>query len=291
MSEPGPADLLLLRCPRCGGAFDVESSALRCARCLAVYEVRGGIPDLLPWSGGVPGSEWSRWREKLDSLQQWRAETWEGGSATEARQRVADELAAEFFKFMRVPETGTVLDIGCGSAELRRFVPRRRYVGLDPLVGTPGAPEPPPAAAGDLIVRGVGEKLPFADGVFETVMICETLDHALDPVLVIREARRVLKEGGLLAILQSVRLEIPAPGLAVRARVSAGRLKARLLGRARVQDADTKMHALGQDQLAAMAGSEMIVESGVTRGEVMFLRVLKQDPAAARRPKRDVGTA
>lgn len=140
MTMPGQADQDLLRCPRCGGGLDADSSSLRCARCRAVYEVRAGIPDLLPWSGGVAGPEWSRWRDKLDSLQQWRAETWAGGSGTAARQKVADDLASEFFKFMRVPETGTVLDIGCGSAELRRFVPRRRYVGLDPLAGTPGAP-------------------------------------------------------------------------------------------------------------------------------------------------------
>ena len=279
----------MLRCPRCGGALEAVSAALRCARCRAAYDVRDGVADLLPWSSGAPGEEWSRWREKLDKLQEWRRATWDGSQASAARQRIADDLIAEFFKFARVPESGAVLEIGCGSADLRRHVPRRRYVGLDPLLQA--VPRAEGIGPDDVFVRGVGEKLPIADESFETVMICETLDHALDPAGVIREARRVLKPSGVLAVMQSVRLEMPPPPAAVRLRAAAGGLKARLLGRRGVDDADTKMHAIRQEELAALVGAELLVESGITRGSVMFLRALKQDLSAPRRPKRDVGTA
>lgn len=284
-------DIALMRCPRCGGALESLSGSLRCVRCRAAYEVRGSIPDLLPWSGGLPGQEWARWREKIEALKEWRRETWDGGRASLSRQKVADDLAAEFFRFARVPEHGAVLEIGCGSAELRRFVPRRAYWGLDPLLGTPGAPEPGPsqAPAGDVLIRGVGERLPLADESFDTVLVCETLDHSLDPAQVVRESRRVLKEGGLLAIMQSVRLAMPSPPLRVRLRAAAGRMKASLMGARRIEDADTKMHAIGQDDLAALVNAQMLVESGITRGSVMFLRSLKQDPGAPRPPKRNLG--
>ena len=283
-----PEEIALMQCPRCAGSLESGPGSLRCLRCKAIHEVRDGIPDLLPWTGGPPGPEWARWRERLDRLQEWRRATWDGSPASDDRQKVADDLATEFFKFARVPETGALLEIGCGSAELRRFVPRRRYWGLDPLIGTPGAPEPGRRNPGDVFVRGVGERLPLADGGFDTVLVCETLDHSLDPSQVIREARRVLKDGGVLAVMQSVRLTMPSPSLSVRLRSAAGRMKSKLMGTRRVEDADTKMHAIGQDDLAALVGAELLVESGVTRGQTMFLRALKQNLAAPRAPKRNV---
>jgi SAM-dependent methyltransferase len=292
-------DLDLIRCPRCGGSLEPTSGSLRCVRCQAIYEVRGGIPDLLPWSGGVAGQEWARWRERLDAVRS-------GGRAQLAQREIAEDVATDFFKFARVPESGTVLEIGCGSTALRRYVPRRRYWGLDPLAGMAGmagapggvetspAPASAPTAAGThaegvVLLRGIGERLPLADASFDTVLVCETLDQTLDPGQVIREAHRVLKLGGLLAVMQSVRLEMPRPSLGTRFWSAATRSASRLTGGPTGTTAPDTAPAIGQDDLSGMVKAEMLVESGITRGTVMFLRALKQDLAAPRRPKRDVG--
>jgi SAM-dependent methyltransferase len=250
--------------------------------------VREGVADLRPWAGADAGSEWSLWRDRLDKLQEWRRRTWNGTPRAADRQRVADQLATEFFKFARIPESGSILEIGCGTGSLRGYVPRRRYWGLDPLLGEPGAAVEAVDAGPSRFVRGVGEKLPFADASFESAMICETLDHANEPARVIEEARRVLKPNGVLAVMQSVKLFEPLPPLRVRARHALGRLKRMMSGGQGPRDADTKMRILSQNELARLVGDRLVVESGITSGAVMFLRALRQDVSAPRIPKREV---
>lgn len=277
MTAPAAVDLSVLACPRCDGPMEESGRWLQCGRCRAPYETRGGVIDLLPWSGGAPGPEWTRWREKLGLLQQWRRDTWDGTAAARERQEVADTSAARFFQFARLP-AGRVLEVGCGSAQLRRHVPHCSYWGLDPLLeAAPDTGEPAGAAAPPVLVRGVGEKLPFADAAFAGVFLCETLDHALDPDRVVREARRVLDEGGVLAILQSVRAEGPAPPAAVRLRVAAGRLKARLLGRhLPLADQRTKMHVMDRAGVPALVrGAGLAIDRVDGHGPWIMVRAIR----------------
>ncbi|HET9482145.1 MAG TPA: class I SAM-dependent methyltransferase [Candidatus Polarisedimenticolia bacterium] len=291
MSALTADEIQTLRCPRCSGGLQLSTApagALSCTRCRAVFDSPGGIPDLLPWSGGAPGPEWALWRDRLARLQQWRRQTWDVSDRSEQRSKLADGLATEFFKFARVPEQGTVLEIGCGGGGLRRFVPRRRYWGIDPLAGLPGSPPLSPDPPGTVFMRGVGERLPLADSTFECVLICETLDHSMDPPRVLAQAHRVLKPDGVLAVMQSVRLAAPRPPLRVRLRAAAGRLKGRLAGGGRLEDIETKVRVLGQDELSALVSERFLVESGITHDAVMFVRALRHDLSSPRRPKRPV---
>ncbi len=272
-----------LRCPRCGGALNGVADGLACAACGARYPLAGEVPDLLPWSGGSPGPEWQEWSGKLEKLREWRRATWDGSDRAGRRQALADDLAAEFFRFARVPESGPVLEIGCGDGGLRRYIPRRPYWGVDPLLD-----ETADSSEGAFFLRAVGERLPLADASFRTVLLCETLDHTLDPERVLREAKRVLADDGVLAVMQSVRMEIPPPPLTARLRIAVGRLRARMRGAIPADDAGTKMHPLEQEALARLVGAEFTSEAGITRGSQMFIRALKQDPAAPRVPKRPV---
>jgi SAM-dependent methyltransferase len=267
----------LLVCPRCGGGLAESAGGLACGGCRASYAIREGVPELLPWSGGEPGPEWERWRVKLERLQDWRRDTWDGSAEAGVHQRVADAHTEEFFRFAAVPERSLVVEIGCGTGAASLHLPGRRYVGIDPLpLGIPAPLEgtPPP-----LILQGVGERLPLADARCDAVLLCETLDHALDPRRVLEEARRALKPGGILAVMQSVRVPVPVPPWHVRLRVAAGRLRARLRarlrGRRRTTDAETKMHVFTPEALRSLAGSILTVESSVTRGQTLYLRARK----------------
>jgi len=182
------------------------------------------------------------------------------------------------------------VEIGCGTGGLRRYIPRRRYIGIDPLAagigedGGGGRNEAPPP----VLIRGVGEKLPVGDAAIRSVILCETLDHTRDPERVLDEAWRVLEKDGVLAVMQSVRLSLPPPPLRVRIRAALGSLRrARGAGRT-ITDAETKTHPLTQDGLKDLVNRRFVVESGAVRDSVMFLRALRQDPAAPRVPKRNV---
>ena len=57
-----------------------------------------------------------------------------------------------------------------------------------------------PVVAQISAVEGDGERLPFADGLFDTVICTETLEHVPDDRAVLRELLRVLRKGGVLVI-------------------------------------------------------------------------------------------
>jgi SAM-dependent methyltransferase len=86
--------------------------------------------------------------------------------------------------FDLVPGTGSVLDVGCGSAK------------------TPGAVglDRSPDTAAD-IVHDLNEfPYPLEDGSFDVVLMQDVLEHVREPVRVIEELHRVLRAGGRLRL-------------------------------------------------------------------------------------------
>lgn len=89
-----------------------------------------------------------------------------------------------------------VLDIGTGGGFLASTLSDGGYevVGIDPaMAAVSDAAEHVPVA----FALAVGERLPFADGSFGSVVCSEVLEHVGDPDAVIAEASRVLRPGGV----------------------------------------------------------------------------------------------
>jgi SAM-dependent methyltransferase len=90
---------------------------------------------------------------------------------------------------------GVLLDVGCGDKPFARWFAGRvtRYLGTD-LASSPylggGRPE----------VFARAERLPFRDGSVDTVLGLSMLDHFPEPGMLLDEAHRVLKPGGILIL-------------------------------------------------------------------------------------------
>ena len=83
---------------------------------------------------------------------------------------------------------GTVLDLGCGAKPYRSLF-RGPYIGLD-LQSFHARPD----------CLAASERLPVARGAVDVVLSTQQLEHVEDPLAVLTEARRVLKDGGRLLL-------------------------------------------------------------------------------------------
>lgn len=95
-----------------------------------------------------------------------------------------------------------VLDLGAGSCENALWLPAGcRYVGFD--VSTAALRMADELGRPGRRVRGDGERLPFADGVFDAVLSTWALEHFHDPPRTLLEAARVTRPDGLLLFVGS----------------------------------------------------------------------------------------
>jgi len=199
-----------LRCPACSGAM-IESSAaaLSCAECGRTIDAPGGVPDFLPpearsaLSGGAASVSWQRWRQVGGALARWREKT-----PQDHPGRLRDSARVDrFLSFAALK--GDVLDVGCKDGNLQQ-----RLQGDATLFGI--EPMPPSRLLSTKIVRGVGEVLPFRDATFGAVTYLASFDYLVDAVAGVKEAHRVLRPGGRLLLLLTVRPK--AMAVALRAR-------------------------------------------------------------------------
>ena len=122
-------------------------------------------------------------------------------------QAHAQRTAADSAQFLRprLRPSARLLDFGCGpgsiTADLAQYV--------DSVVGIDSSAEAIATARRDAAAVGVEYReasvydIPYADATFDVAYGHQVLQHLRDPVAALREVRRVLVPGGLLAVRDS----------------------------------------------------------------------------------------
>lgn len=150
-----------------------------------------------------------------DSKRRWRSiQTRYERRTSETKRQDYIEFAkavAEKFKIF-VGVHGLVLDIGCGNGKYaggtyesvgHEYISSENVIiGLDPL-STSEDRFP--------VVSAYGEHIPFQNNIFDGVVIVSVLDHLIDPIIVLKESKRVLKDGGKVFICSSIQEEVENP--------------------------------------------------------------------------------
>lgn len=227
-----PADLLaLLACPACrqGGLRGLGSAreAVVCDGCAARYEVRNGIPILLP-----PESAADAAHDELQHLHDHRR-----GQIAYYDRRVAEEFEIERphgapamyrwaleEKFRRsielLPDLRglTVVDVCCGSGMDAEFLTRAgaRVLAIDISLGCVTRARERASRRGldYLAVVGDVERLPVRTDGVDIAYVHDGLHHLTDPLIAVRELARVAR--------RAVSVNEPADALVTRIAVRLG---------------------------------------------------------------------
>lgn len=111
---------------------------------------------------------------------------------------------ARWRRWLAAGASGRTLDLGTGTGRNLPLLPAAaRAVAVDPHPeNLARARRRGPAVP---LVVGRAEALPFKDGAFDTVVVGLVLCSVSDPAAALAEARRVLRPGGALRLLEHVR--------------------------------------------------------------------------------------
>lgn len=148
-------------------------------------------------------------------LLEYRKQNWSGIQCPEWHEKITDDLLREdgqtilshVARVCPIPVNARILDVGSGVGSFVAGCRRRglRAFGVEPdRIGQGSSLTAIQIASRrveeQVFAVAVGENLPFADGSFDLVTMNQVMEHVSDQVVVLREAVRVVKEGGAVYI-------------------------------------------------------------------------------------------
>jgi ubiquinone/menaquinone biosynthesis C-methylase UbiE len=104
-----------------------------------------------------------------------------------------------------IPPPAKVLEVGCGTGNVSSFLAKKGYEVTGCEFYTDAIKR---AWPGFMIVQGDANNLPFEDNQFDIVGLFDVIEHFQDDITPLKEALRVVRKGGILAVTVPAREEL-----------------------------------------------------------------------------------
>jgi 2-polyprenyl-3-methyl-5-hydroxy-6-metoxy-1,4-benzoquinol methylase len=111
-----------------------------------------------------------------------------------------EDIAGGNVRYLKASEKGRLLDVGCGNGI---FLDQMRHLGWN-VAGVEPDGEAVSVAYekfGLEIFHGSLEEAKFPDGHFDAITMNHVIEHVLDPIGLLKECGRVLRQGGKLVVV------------------------------------------------------------------------------------------
>jgi ubiquinone/menaquinone biosynthesis C-methylase UbiE len=190
-------------CPICKFPLLQEDDVISCINCGRKY-VQASVKfiNLVP-EDKFRGNSFKKWQSRQRIFIGWSKNIMNEAIAYDSKN-LYDEFA-EYIGSIK----GLTLDVGCADGQMNNYLKTTKYIGIDPYEGWVLDERPefmeklyPVDKKNIIFVKGFGEYLPFGDCILDNVIISNALDHSSSLCLMLNEAKRVLKLGGGLYLMQ-----------------------------------------------------------------------------------------
>jgi ubiquinone/menaquinone biosynthesis C-methylase UbiE len=102
-------------------------------------------------------------------------------------------------KFAEISENDKVLEVGCGIGHILERIHKGKLTGIDISETQINRARERLSNKAELL-KCAGENLPFADKHFDRIICTEVFEHTLEPVKVLDEMNRTLKDDGIISL-------------------------------------------------------------------------------------------
>ena len=112
---------------------------------------------------------------------------------------IENKRVSTLIKFADIKEDNLVLEVGCGAGNILERIPKGILYGVDiSSIQIERAKK----RLGDkaTIIKCPGESLPFDDKYFDRILCTEVFEHVFDPLPVLMELHRTLKDNGIVSL-------------------------------------------------------------------------------------------
>jgi len=107
----------------------------------------------------------------------------------------------QFLDYLKVEKGRRLLDIGCGRGQILKEAERKQLFSCGIDISFEGLEFAKKIIKKSHIVCGNAEYLPYPNNIFDYIVMLGTLEHFLNPTKGLKEAVRVLSNGGKICIV------------------------------------------------------------------------------------------